>query len=303
MFRLPTVLSVCVLAANISIANSTSNDFGQYTGELTPLSAQEIRARLQVRGDLYVVDGSGNKLLFRAPETRQWTYPTNGQIESNWSAQIADYPAIALRHVWTVGDDGVLRVKFQQFESMKRSSKDHVRYGKLLKEEEKIVTDFAQVTWTAFSDSKYKLILRFTPILRDISNSQEITDLPIAGTQVLISDNQGRTWTEPMEHLKDKYIAFITHRGELALSYHPFAGSNIVGRAKGNLIEVEVEKGFTVRLTSASPFLPGDVTSKVYALYRADRRSPRITSTHVLGSGKENDFIKKLNSHSADDSK
>jgi hypothetical protein len=301
MFKfVPLLCAFLIVVGEVAVANSTSNDFGKYTGELKPLTPEELRTRLEISGDIYVVDATGNKVLFRGPESRQWKFPSAGKVESNWSAQIGDYPAIAIKHVWTVGEDGVLRVKFQQFETMNKVGEDvggdfrSVKYGKLIKEEERIAKDFSPVIWTAFENEKYRMVVRFIPTLQEVSGTKSIADFPIAGTDVLISDNQGHTWTEPMDSLDDKYIAFVTHRGEIALSYYEFPGAKIIGKAKGNLIEIELEKGLRVRLTSASPFVPGEMTSKVFALYNKDRKSPRVSSTHIIGSSKADNFAEKL---------
>jgi len=301
MFKLTLIIMLALMAAAPARANSTSNDFGRYTGELTPIKPEELRARMQVNGDIYVLDAKGNKVLFRGPESRQWKFSEKGTIESNWSATLGNYPTIALKHTWTIGEDGVVKVKIQQYDSMGRGADDgdgtvNFKYGKLIKEEEKTASDFSPITWTAISNENYRMVVRFIPSIQESQKSQNIADYPITGTNLLISDNQGHTWMEPVKDVpNNKYVAFVTHLGELALSYYEFPGAMITGTAKGSNIELEIEKGVKVRLTSGTPFLPGDMTTKVYAFYNPKKKSSRLSSTHIMTTDKQDRFLAFLN--------
>jgi hypothetical protein len=288
-----TLCLVIGLAASLAWGSSVNNDFGRYTGELTPLKPAELRERIEIDGDIYVTDKNGAAVLFRGPESRRWRFSAKGTIESNWSAALGHLPAIALHHEWTLGDDGVLRVKIQQYDSMTsdHEGEDSVHYGKLIKEETREVTDFAPVVWVAATTERLRLVVRFVPKIRDAQSVRAITDFPITGNQVLISDNQGRAWTELMEGISgNKYVAFVTHAGEIALSYYPFVGGKVMGKASGGTIELELDHGLKVEVTSATPFLPSDTVLPVYGYYNPSKKSPRVSSTHILSTDKEERF-------------
>jgi hypothetical protein len=70
----------------------------------------------------------------------------------------------------------------------------------------------------------------------------------------------------------------------------------MAGTAKGNMIELEMEKGLKVRMTSSSPFLPGDMTANVYAYYNPGKRSQRLSSTHVMTTDKLDRLVRFLDS-------
>jgi hypothetical protein len=63
-----------------------------------------------------------------------------------------------------------------------------------------------------------------------------------------------------------------------------------MGKASGGTIELELDHGLKVEVTSATPFLPSDTVLPVYGYYNPSKKSPRVSSTHILSTDKEERF-------------
>lgn len=117
--------------------------------------------------------------------------------------------------------------------------------------------------------------------------------MPIAGTGVSISDNQGYLWAEGLE-INGKYTGVKSHRGTLAISYVPFEGAKEIGFAEGNKITLNMDKKFQISLKASTSFLPAGVTAKVYAVYLPEKKSKGFNSVHSFDSNKEDRFLTSL---------
>jgi len=287
---------IFLMSSVSTYAESTSNDFGQISGQTKPMTVQELQMQLQVDGDVYGVDSQGNHVLFRGGEHRQWRFNGSPHFQSNWSVKVSDFPQIAIVHKWVVSPDGQIKTNIRQYDSMTPGRDDkEVKLGKLIREEDKVIKDLAPITWNAVNKDGTQLVVRFVPSIREKEDPEhDISDFPITGSHIVIFDNQGRTWTEPIDNIGSKYVAFTTFRGQIAVSYYQFPGSKKIGTAKGNVMELEPEKNLKIRFSSGTPFLPGEMSANVYGRYDSAKKTSRLSSTHIMTSNKELRFLEAL---------
>lgn len=96
---------------------------------------------------------------------------------------------------------------------------------------------------------------------------------------VVITDNAGKVWAEGSS-ADGEVILFQTYQGALYLSFTEFKGSKEIGKAKGEVVELNLSEKLTVRVRSERPTLGEGVSAKVYGAYLASDKSPsRIAST------------------------
>lgn len=258
------------------------------------LSVAELKQRLYVIGEMFVLDASGKRLLQRGAEWRKWNNrDQTGKIESNWSSQMDEGVTVALHHRWEVQEDGSLKALIEQFAEIVDKKDGGPEFKKLVKKEEFVVENFQPVTWVAVQDEKSRIIVRFSPSLSEEPETTQIGEIPISGSELVISDNLGNVWASEVD-LQAKFAGFITHRGGLFLSYYPFAGAKELGYAAGNLMELSPDKKLIVKLKSQSLFLPAGTRAKVYGIYDANKKTHRLTSVRTLGHGNEGKFLESM---------
>lgn len=264
-------------------------------------SLQKLKSRFEVIGEIFYFDSSGKHLLAEGAEWRSWkprAITGNLQIESQWSSDSKQGESFAVHHSWTIENDGSIKVLIEEYgktEEIKTADgQNSVNFTNLLKKEETILKDFAPVTWISVKPGQARrVVIRFTPRLSKDKEIKQLTELPISGTSVLITDNEGNLWTENND-MSGKYVGFTTHNGSIFISYYPFQGASEMGFASGHKIELRLAGKKTATLTSQTAFLPEDVRATVYGIYRPLQRTGRTGSTHTRTSSKEEPFLKAI---------
>lgn len=255
----------------------------------SPLTAKEIRSRLEIKGDVFIVDNSGKRLEFAPSHGSIWTSNSGkGVIESNWGSTWK-FGHVYLHHVWTVNPDATISVVIEEYG---REDENGI-FSDLLKKSELTVENFAPITWKVLNGSHKGLIVRLTPDLKEVVAPKVVADLPVAARKITISDNRGYLWTEGGD-FNDPYVGITTHRGTLALSYKPFKGAQEIGQALDNEIRLDLPDGLKVKIRSDSAFVPPTVAAKVYGIFLPDVQASGPRSTHTFTSSTEDSFLKHL---------
>lgn len=248
------------------------------------LTNQELKERFQINADVYQVDSTGQKLLSGPLRTNYWRLnPEKGSFEGNWSSGFED-GIIALRHNWKIEDDGSIKVSIEEFSEVSDGHGDPEFKGSLGKKDFN-VENFQPVTWKVNSIKSKNYIVRFIPSLRQMSRPMEVDNLPISGSKVTISDNNGFLWTDEVD-FNGKYVGITTHRGTIILSYSPFLNAKEMGTAELNQITLNIDKKYQINLKAESAFLPASLTAKVYAMYLPERKSKGVRSVSSFDSNK-----------------
>ena len=266
------------------------------------LSLEQLKSRFEVKGEIFYFDSDGKKLLSEGSEWRSWKpriINEQSQIESQWSSKSLQNGDFAIHHSWTIQDDGSIKVLIEEFskeeEGKKADGERDTKFTDLLKKEEKILTDFSSISWVSIRpNQKRRVVVRFTPYLSKGKELKKMTELPISGSEILITDNQGNLWTEH-NTLSGKYVGFTTRKGSIFMSYYPFKGATEIGFAFGNRIELHLEGKKVATLTSQTAFLPDEVRAIVYGIYRPDQKTGRLSSTHTRTSNEEDGFLSSIN--------
>lgn len=294
-----TNLILAFLFSCSSFAKGTSGTTGitssEIRGEMTP---QEFARRFQVSGDLFVTSADGKKLLYKISESRTGKPAADTtDIYSNWghTHRVGDKTiSIYIRYGFKIQKDGSVKVHIQQFDSMTPSHLySEVKYGKLIREEDSYLQDFAPINWVAYKDSQMRIIARITPLLLDKGNSFGPDNLPIALDQAVLLDGNGKIWGDDLSEGGGKYIALATFKGTVALSYFPFKGAKEIGIAKGNeMLLTKLNPSLTLR--NSKPFLSANGEMKVYGMVLPDRKTTHLRSINMSVSDKEEEFVQSL---------
>ncbi len=268
-----------------------------------PLSLEQLKSRLEVRGEIFYFDSEGKRLLEKSSQWRLWRLRmTSGkaEIESRWSSGSVQGNEFAIHHVWTVQEDGSVKVLIEEYarveEGKGSDGKSDVKFVDLIKKDERVLSDFSPISWVSVRpDHKRRVVIRFTPNLSDEPEPRRLVDLPISGSEIMITDNVGNLWTEH-NTLSGKFVGFTTHKGSVFISYSPFKGASEIGFASGKRIELRLDGTKVATLTSQTDFVPVNVRALVYGIYRPSQRTTRLTSTHTRSSSEESKFLKSMNS-------
>ncbi len=276
MFQKSTLIIVIALASLVS-----AKEF----------STQDIRERLQVHADIYHLDPSGKKILNGPESTNYWrSNSEKGTISGGWSSNFKD-DLIALRYNWKVEDDGTIKVSIEEYSRTDKEGES--RFEGLLDKKEFVLENLEPVVWKVKNIKNRNVVVRFIPSLREISAPISVESLPVAGTEISISDNNGYLWAEGVE-LNGKYAGVTSHRGTIVVSYLPFEGAREMGVAEGNKIILNVDKKFQIKMKGSTPFLPSGIIAKVYALYRPEKKSKGVNSLRSFDASEEERIQKAL---------
>lgn len=292
MKRTIAALMLLIVASNVN-AQSMNNDFGRSDSNEEVLSASDLRSRFELVGRVYVTDAKG-QLMYQGNEARMWKFGSTGDLVSNWSYQAPGIKDIAIKHTWTFGSDGKMIAHIQQFESMKRKEKSReVETGKLIREEKIEVKDFAPINWIAHTDSKQRVVVRFSPELGDKTDYIEIDTLPMTINNPVVFDSKGRLWAQGRS-LEGRYISMKTHMGQFSVSYVPFKGSKEIGYVKGSEMVINADKELKLYIRSDSPILTTSKPAKIFGLVDQSKKSERVNSVYSSSSSKEKEFLENI---------
>lgn len=262
------------------------------------ISHESFRSRFRIKGDIYVVDSTGKKLLTPTTESREWQLgPKGDQIENTWSVAAKGINEIAIKHVWKVNKDHSIDVTIQQFEHANRDEADLKKYsyGKLLREENFKIDNFAPLSWVAESSKNHRVILRFSPEILATGDEENISQIRIGGDRrsFIVMDNQGYLWSDNARF--GGILAGLTsHRGSFIMSFYPFSGSKELGVATGKIIELNLTEDLKVKILSDTDVVPGEMRAKVYGKYMPNVKTPAPTTRISYGHSKLNEFPKEL---------
>lgn len=254
------------------------------------LTSQDIKDRLQLNADIYVVDATGKQIIAGPVKTNYWRpIPETGIISGDWGANE--------RGSWTgkeVGGQIALRYKFEVLEdrSIKATIEEYAKdddpgvFSGLLSHKEYAVKNLEPIIWNVQNVKSVNFVVRFVLSLREISKPISVESLPLAGAGISISDNSGYLWADDVQ-FNGKYSGITSHRGTLVMSYVPFGGAKEMGFAQGNQITINVDKKYQINLKGSTSFLPSGVTAKVYAIYEPDKKSKGFNKLHTFDTSKE----------------
>jgi hypothetical protein len=256
-----------------------------------PWSVEELRRRFQVRGEMYDLDVSG-KVVQRKGHTWNIWKPIDkaGKIQSQWSS-VTDNYTIAIRHSWEVQDSGSIKVLIEQYKTVKR--KNDPIFEDLIKKEERIIENLEPITLIVFTDKDKRVVARFTPDFAAGETARNVSEIPLAGNDVIITDNEGYVWAMHATH-GGKYSGFATYKGTIFLSYYPFAGSKELGVASGNEMEIHITDKKTLTFTSKTSYLPDGIHAKVYGIYYPDRKSGKFPAAALMDRNDEKEYVERI---------
>lgn len=284
---------IVILGIQQAHAQSLNNDFGRSDSKEEVLSAKELRSRFELSGKVYVTDSKG-QLLYQGNEERMWKFGSTGDLVSNWSYQAPNIKDIAIKHTWTISDDGKLTAHVQQFESMKRKEKSReVETGKLVREEKIEIKDFAPINWVVHSDSKQRVVVRLSPELGEKTDFIQIDTLPMTINNPVVFDSKGRMWAQSRS-LEGRYISMKTHLGQFLVSYVPFKGAKEIGFVKGSEMTINADKELKLYVRSDLPILTTSKPAKIYGIVDQSKKSERVNSVYSSSSSKEKEFLENI---------
>lgn len=254
------------------------------------LTVTDIRSRLVLNADIYIMDASGKKIISGPERTNLWKSEiTTSQnvFSGGWSSRF-EAGLIALEQKWEVLDDGTIKATISEF-----ATEDKGKMKGLLEKKEYILNNFEPIVWKVKNIKNINFIVRFFPSLREVSSPTSVTNLPIGGSSMTISDNQGYLWANDVE-ISGNYIGVTSHRGTLVISYLPFAGAKEMGAAEGNQIILHPDQKFEITLRSLTSFLPAGMIARVYGIYLPEKKSSGLHSLHSFNSNKEEKILETL---------
>lgn len=255
-------------------------------------SVDELRRRFEVRGEMYELDVTGKVVHHKGFSWNIWKpIDKAGKIQNQWSSATDKY-VIAIRHTWEVQDNGSIKVVLEQYKTVKNRQDDPV-FDDLIKKEEKIIENLEPITLVVFADKDKRIVARFTPDFASGESARTITEIPMSGSDVMITDNEGIVWGKHATH-SGKYSGFGTHKGTIFLSYYPFAGSKELGVAAGNEIELHLTPKKTLTFTSKTSYLPEGIHAKVYGIYYPDRKSGKFPGINLMDRNDEKEYVERI---------
>jgi hypothetical protein len=247
----------------------------------TPMTAQELKARFELKADIYTLD-TDNKKIVSGPNTTRIsrTSVDSGKIHGDWGSSF-NGNKVFLRHSWEILDDASIKVTIEEYAEEKDKT-----FSGLLERKEFILENFEPIVWKPKQKNPNNVVVRFIPSLREVSKAISMNAIPLSATDAVITDSDGYLWADEMS-FNGKYSGFKTHRGALVISYLPFKGAKELGTAEGKQILLKAGKNFTIKIVSATDFLPSGLTAKIYGTYDPAQKSKRVNSVHGWDSDSE----------------
>ena len=296
--RILLSFSSLILATNL-LADDKTGRHRDITIDNEPakaLTAQQIRERLEVKGEVFVLDSSGKQITQASSRTSTWRFGRkDAPMNINFGSENKVYGRVNLHQVWNVNADGSVHVLIEEYANDESDPKTKAFTGfkDLLKKEEFTLQNFAPIVWKVQNNKEKNVVVRLTPYLQNEVAPRELTDFPISGTNIIIIDNKGYAWTDQTS-FGGKYVSIRTHRGTIAMSYRPFKGGAEIGFAQGRSIVLRLPQDLKVTLYSETAFLPGNMSAKIYGAYFPERRSSGPGSVTSGDTDKEDRFLSRM---------
>lgn len=248
------------------------------------LSLGQLKERIQLQGEIYVMDANGKRPLLLGQESRTWqSGDGKGRLEINWGSSSNLHAPVNMKMLWTVSADGGLHASIEQQDAA----------GKRLRKQDFDVSDLTPVIWRSAADAEKRVIIRLIPQVSREETPQALAHTPIGGKELVIIDNQGRLWADRVS-MSGKYVAITTSRGQVAMSYYPFKGARAMGVASGRRLELDLDEKLKLSLVSEEPLLPGDARAIVYGRFASSKRTGSIRSVGVSTTDDEARLLKSL---------
>lgn len=275
------------------VAITLASSAAAFADPRPPLTADEVRSRLEVSGEVFILDASGKKLLGVGATKNTWRGTGKAPLESNWGNASNEYGKIYLHHVWTVKPDGTISVLIEEYARQEEDEKHTMK--DLLKKSELTLESFAPITWKVLNNKEKNVFVRLTPSLREKRDAVDIGELPVAGRNVIVSDNKGYLWSDGDGSSFDGlFVGISTHRGTVALSFKPFEGAAAVGEAQNDQIVLVFPNDLKVKLRSDTSFVPDTVAAKVYGIYLPEKKTHHPHSTHLYTSNTADKLLDRM---------
>jgi hypothetical protein len=268
----------------------------------TQLSLDEIKARIEVKAELYVFDGSGKKVINKYNESlllRPRTVNGKTVIDHYWGGLYLEHIKLQFEQHWVVQDDGTISVTLEEFsreeEFTNKEGKKDTRMAGSIKKETHVLENLEQLNFvSARSTADERIVVRLTPNLNDEYLPKKLAELPVSGTDMQITDNEGNLWLQH-SNLRGKFIGWTSRKGSIYLSYYPFEGAQEIGVAAGNKIEVKLGGKKVATVTSKSDFVPNDVRTTVFGVYKANKKVGENYGGYASGAwSKENELVETI---------
>ncbi len=302
MFRRTMILSLIGLLQMPVVARAEKNK---------PYTALQICERLVVNVDEMVFDAAGTTLRHRgrSQQLRSAVGMAGGGEEqgpSQFKDAICGFSGgigsssnnysqpLYLKYEWLVKQNGSIHYVIEQFARQTMDKNSPPKFHDSVKRDEGEIKDFAPVIWVSPLHKNERLVVRMTPVLLNERPMTTLGELPISGQEIVAFDSDLQVLVRNLD-VAGKYVGFSTPKGFLAISYAKFKGSEPMGVAVGNRMELSLPgKGKRITLISTHPFVPMDVKAQVYGIFDTSRRSSSITSQSISTTDNEAEFLDKL---------
>ena len=260
----------------------------EYSGGFERINHGTFQSRFMLRGEMFVLDKTGTKLLSPTSEVREWQPGKTGKIDTHWSVKAKGIQDMHVRIQWQIKPDNSIDVKTSQY-------KGEDKPENLLKEEAKTLENFAPLSWVAETGKDYRVVLRFTPIIEPSLDGEASDKMRIGGDRgsFEVTDNQGYLWSDNVR-FGGVLAGLTSHRGSFIVSFYPFKGAKEMGYALGRVIRVNLTEDLKVKINSETDLVPGERKIKVYGRYYPNVKSEGPQSAVSYGQMRLDGFPKEL---------
>jgi hypothetical protein len=260
------------------------------------ISRSELISRLRLKADVLVLEDDGKHLVQMGDESRFLSgFSTDGKFKRDWSSDSTGYGVFKLRHEWTVDANGSIHVKFEEFleEELDSKTGQAKDFKNPIGTEEHDVVDFGSVLYSVKAIKGKRVVLRFTPELAGDTRAETIGKFKVIGRGVSIYDSEGALWASDLD-FAGEYLAIVTHRGTLVLSYSPFKGSEPAGVASGKKLTLRMKEYPRVTLQGDTDFVPEGMNARVFVKYLKEKRTNGLNSVRIADSSNEQRMLEQI---------
>ncbi len=290
------LLVMALILFGISSRSQADANYGDSWKTASKISSDSFRSHFQVKGEIFILDGSGKKLLVPTTEIHDWHAGVkSAKLENTWSVSANGFREIVVHHVWELKDDNSILVNLKQYDHVNKADPKKPIFGKLIREESISLENFAPITWVAEETADIRVVLRFTPEFEAVRDVETLDKILIGGDRgtFTVTDNMGYLWGDNVR-FGGVFVGMTSHRGSFAISLYPFAGAKALGFAMGKSIDLALAEGLNVKIKSETELIPGDLRVKVYGKYIPNLKSSGPSSNSSYGQSKLSGFPKEF---------